>query len=49
LEDCAIEIKDLKHQIAHSSRYSILSPSCDACASLKGKIFHAIKENTELK
>jgi hypothetical protein len=49
LEACAVEIKDLKHQIAHSSRYSILSPLCDACDSLKGKLFHAIKENTELK
>jgi hypothetical protein len=43
LEACAIDIKDLKHQIAHSSRYSVLSPPCDACVSLKGKLFHATK------
>jgi hypothetical protein len=49
LEACAIEIKDLNHQIAHSSRYSFLSPPCDACGSLKGKLFHATKEKTELK
>jgi hypothetical protein len=49
LEACAIEIKDLKHQIIHSSRYIVLSPSCDACGSLKVKIFHATKENIELK
>jgi hypothetical protein len=49
LEASAIEIKDLKHQIVHSSRYSILAPPCDVCDSLKGKLFHAIKENTELK
>jgi hypothetical protein len=49
LEACAVEIKDLKHQIAHSSRYSVLSPPCNACDSLKGKLFHATKENTELK
>jgi hypothetical protein len=49
LEDCAIESKDLKHQIAHSSRYSVLSPPYDACGSLMGKLFHATKENTELK
>jgi hypothetical protein len=49
LEGCAIETKDVKHQIAHSSCYSILSPPCDACGSLKGKLFHATKENTELK
>jgi hypothetical protein len=49
LEASVIEIKDLKHQIAHSSRYSVLSPPCDACGSLKGKLFYATKENTELK
>jgi hypothetical protein len=49
LEACAIVIKDVKHQIAHSSCYSVLSLPCDACGSLKGKLFHTIKENTELK
>jgi hypothetical protein len=49
LEDLAIEIKDLKHKRDHSSRYTILSPPCEACVSLKGKLFHATKENTELK
>jgi hypothetical protein len=49
LEACAIEIKDLKHQIDHSSRYSVLSLLCEMCGSLKGKLFHATKENTELK
>jgi hypothetical protein len=49
LKASAIEIKDLKHNLAHSSRYIILSSPCDACASLKGKFFHATKENTELK
>jgi hypothetical protein len=49
LEACVVEIKDLKYQIAHSSRYSVLSPPCEACVSLKCKLFHATKENTELK
>jgi hypothetical protein len=49
LEACAVEIKDLKRQIDHSSRYSVLSPPCEMCVSLKGKLFYAIKENTELK
>jgi hypothetical protein len=48
-EAAAVEIKDLKHKLNHSSRYTILSPPCKACASLKGKLFHAIKENTELQ
>jgi hypothetical protein len=43
-----IEIKDLKHKLGHSSLYIVLSPPCEACVSLKGKLFHAIKENTEL-
>jgi hypothetical protein len=49
LEVSAIEIKDLKCQIDHSSCYSVLSLLCDACVSLKGKLFHATKENIELK
>jgi hypothetical protein len=49
LEASAVEIKDLKHKIDHSSRYSVLSPPCDACGSLKGKLFYATKENTELQ
>jgi hypothetical protein len=47
LEASAIEIKDLKYKLDHSSRYSILSPSCKMCGSLRGKLFYATKENTE--
>jgi hypothetical protein len=49
LEALAVEINDLKHELDHSSCYTILSPPCEACASLKGKFFHATKENTELQ
>jgi hypothetical protein len=49
LEASAIEIKDLKYKLNHSSRYTVLSPPCEACVSLKGKLFHATKENTELQ
>jgi hypothetical protein len=48
LEAAAVEIKDLKHKLNHSSRYTILSPPYEACISLKGKLFHATKENTQL-
>jgi hypothetical protein len=41
--------KDLKHKPDHSSRYSVLSPLCEMCGFLKGKLFHATKENTEVK
>jgi hypothetical protein len=49
LEAAAIEIKDLKHKLDHSSRYTVLSPPYEACVSLKGKLLHATKENTELQ
>jgi hypothetical protein len=49
LEVVAIEIKDLKHKLDHSSRYTVLSPPCEACVSLKGKLLHATKDNTELQ
>jgi hypothetical protein len=49
LEAAAVEIKDLKHKLDHSSRYTILSPPYETCASLKGKLLHATKENIELQ
>jgi hypothetical protein len=49
LKAAAIEIKDLKHKLDHSSSYTILSPPCEACVSLKGKLLNATKENTELQ
>jgi hypothetical protein len=48
LEGLTVEIKDLKYKIDYSSRYSILSPLCNVCDSLKDKFFHATKVNTEL-
>jgi Fe-S cluster biogenesis protein NfuA len=49
LETVSIKIKDLTHKLDHSSRYIVLSPPCEGCVSLKGKLLHAIKENTELQ
>jgi hypothetical protein len=49
LEAPAVEIKDLTHKLDHCSHYTILSPPCEACVSLKGNLFHATKENTELQ
>jgi regulator of replication initiation timing len=46
---CVVEIKDPKRQIDHSSHCSVLFPPCEMCVSLKGRLFHATKENTELK
>jgi hypothetical protein len=49
LEAAAVEIKDLKHKLDHSSRYTVLSPPCKTCVSLKGKLLHTTKENTDLQ
>jgi hypothetical protein len=49
LEAAVVEMKDLKHKLYHSSRYTVLSPPCETYVSLKGKLFHATKENTELQ
>jgi hypothetical protein len=49
LEVAAIEIKDLKYKLDHCSCYTVLSSLCEACASLKGKLLYATKENTELQ
>jgi hypothetical protein len=49
LKATAVEIKNLKHKLDHSSRYTVLSPPYEACLSLKGKLLHATKENTELQ
>jgi hypothetical protein len=49
LEAAVVEIKDFKYKLDHSSSYIVLSPPCEACVSLNGKLFHAIKENIELQ
>jgi hypothetical protein len=49
LEAAAVEIKDLMHKFDHSSSYTVLSNPCEACVSLKGKLFYATKENIELQ
>jgi hypothetical protein len=48
-EAAAIEIKDLKDKLDHSSLYIVLFPPCEACVSLKGKLFYATKENIKLQ
>jgi hypothetical protein len=47
LEAATVDIKNLKYKLDHSSRYTVLSPPCEACVSLKGKLLYATKENTE--
>jgi hypothetical protein len=49
LKASAIKIKDLKDKLEHPSCYSVRSPLCKLFGSLKGKLFHVTKKNTELK
>jgi hypothetical protein len=49
LESAVVEIKDLKHRLDHASRCTVWTHPCIVCGSLRGNLFHAIKENTELK
>jgi hypothetical protein len=49
LDAAAVEIKDLKHKLDHSSHYTTFSPPCEACVSLEGKLLHATEENTKLQ
>jgi hypothetical protein len=49
LKAATVEIKDLKHKLDHSSHYTVLSLSCEACVSLKDKLLYATKKNTELQ
>jgi hypothetical protein len=49
LETATVEINDLKHKLDLSFHRTVLSPPCEACVSLKGKLFHATKKNTELQ
>jgi hypothetical protein len=49
LEASSIEIRELKQRLDHSSRYKVFSPPCKVSGTLKGKLLHATKENSELK
>jgi hypothetical protein len=49
LKAAAVEIKDLKHKLDHSSCYTVLSAPYETCVSLKGKFLYATKKNTELQ
>jgi hypothetical protein len=48
LEVSAVETKDLKHKLDHSSCYTILAPPCEACGSLKGKLSMLSKRTPSL-
>jgi hypothetical protein len=49
LDGDRLELRKLKaHSTLLGACTTVLSPPCEACVSLKGKPFHATKENIEL-
>jgi hypothetical protein len=49
LDAHSLKVKELETKLLEKPRVSITSPPCEVCGTLKGKFFHATKENTELK
>jgi hypothetical protein len=45
----SLKVKELGTKLLEKPRVSITSPPCEVCGSLKGKLLHATKENTEIK
>jgi hypothetical protein len=49
LDAHSLKVKELETKLLEKPRVSVTSPPCEVCGTLKGKFFHATKENTELK
>jgi hypothetical protein len=49
LDARSLKVKELETKLLEKPRVSVTSPPCEVCGTLKGKIFHATKENSELK
>jgi hypothetical protein len=49
LDARSLKVKELDTKLLEKPCVSITSPHCEVCGTLKGKLFHATKENTELK
>jgi hypothetical protein len=47
--DLIWRLLSLRLKISNTNLIILLSPPCELCGSLKGKLLHATKENTELK
>jgi hypothetical protein len=45
----SLKVKELETKLLEKIHVSVTSPPCEVCGTLKGKLFHATKENTELK
>jgi hypothetical protein len=49
LDACSLKVKEFETKLLEKPRVSVTSPPCEVCGTLKGKLFHATKENSELK
>jgi hypothetical protein len=49
LDARSLKVKEHETKLVEKPRVSVTSPSCEFCGSLKGKLFHATKENNEVK
>jgi hypothetical protein len=49
LDARSLTFKELERKLLVKPRVSVTSPPCEVCGTLKGKHFHATKENTKLK
>jgi hypothetical protein len=49
LDACSLNVKEPETKLLENPHVLITSPPCEVCGTLKAKLFHATKENTELK
>jgi hypothetical protein len=49
LDGRSLKFKELETKLLEKPHVSVTSPACEVCWCLKGKLFHSIKENTEIK
>jgi hypothetical protein len=49
LDTRSLKVKGLETKLLEKPCVLVTSPPCEVCGTLKCKLFHAIKENTELK
>jgi hypothetical protein len=49
LDAYSLKVKELETKLLEKPQVSVTSPPCEVCGTLNGKLFHATKENSELK
>jgi hypothetical protein len=49
LDARSLKVKEHETKLLEKPHIAATSPHCEVCGTLKGKLFHATKQNTELK